>query len=72
MEDFGFFMWKACMNSTAIGEWPQNSHTHSSIIHCSISSKHMAREKEICKMKTLEGQRDGTYVADVLKLEPRG
>jgi hypothetical protein len=23
-------------------------------------------------MKTLEGQRDGTYVADVLKLEPRG
>jgi hypothetical protein len=33
MEDFGFFIWKACMNSTTTGEWPQNSHTHSSIIY---------------------------------------
>ncbi len=55
MEDFGFFMWKACMNSTTTGEWPQNSHTHSSIIHYNISSKHMVGEEEICKMKTLEG-----------------
>ncbi len=32
----------------------------------------MAGEEEICKIKALEGQRDGTWVADVLKLEPGG
>jgi len=32
----------------------------------------MPGEEEICKMKASEGQRDGTCVADVLKLEPGG
>lgn len=32
----------------------------------------MPGEEEICKTKALEGQRDGTCVADVLKLEPGG
>ncbi len=34
----GFFTWKACMSSTTTGEWPQNSHTHSSIIYYIIST----------------------------------
>jgi hypothetical protein len=36
------------------------------------TSKYMAGEEEICKMKALEGQRNDTCVADVLKLEPGG
>jgi hypothetical protein len=45
--------------------------TSSNFLHLK-TSKHMPGEEEICKMKALEGQRDGTCVADVLKLEPGG
>lgn len=45
--------------------------TSSNFLHLK-TSKHMPAEEEICKMKALEGQRDGTCVADVLKLEPGG
>jgi hypothetical protein len=43
-----------------------------SIYFTSENKQYMAGEEEICKMKALEGQRDDTCVADVLKLEPGG